>query len=249
MNSIRKSLAAGAFVFAAALSFFAGRAEAQTTLVPGDITIIGYNSDAPDGFAFVTWKALAANTEIRFTDNTYNNNGGADTYLGTENTCTWTNGATPVNPGTVIVITDVSAANASADLGTCTGVLSGLSASNDNLFVYQTSLSNANVVFACTIGATSFLTSGATSSNTTYLPATLNNANGNWTPTSTSDNGQYTGARTSNTIAAHRAAIYDGTNKTVAGNWTFNDATNLTLDSTDFVISPPASVDDWTLMN
>ena len=41
----------------------------QTTLAVGDLSIIGFNSNTPDGFAFVTWVDISNNTYIKFTDN------------------------------------------------------------------------------------------------------------------------------------------------------------------------------------
>ena len=39
----------------------------QTTLAVGDISIVGYNLNAPDNFAFVPWVDIADNTYIKFT--------------------------------------------------------------------------------------------------------------------------------------------------------------------------------------
>ncbi|NJS17159.1 MAG: hypothetical protein HC787_10935 [Nostocaceae cyanobacterium CSU_2_110] len=43
--------------------------KSQSTLVAGDIAIIGYNADnIPDNFSFIPLKDLAAGTVINFTD-------------------------------------------------------------------------------------------------------------------------------------------------------------------------------------
>lgn len=45
-------------------------ARAQTTLVAGDIAIVGYNSDDPtnDDFSFILLKDISSGTTINFTD-------------------------------------------------------------------------------------------------------------------------------------------------------------------------------------
>jgi len=222
------------FVFASAILLAVASANAQTTLAVGDISLIGYRTDASDGYAWVTWVDLAPNTEIRITDNQFNE---ASVFLATENTAVWNNSTGSTIPaGTVIVGID-NTGTAAVDRGSITtGNLSGISASGDNLFFYQgATLDLASLKFGAILN-TGWLTTGAGSSNTSYLPSTLSVANGNIV-LSPIDNGQYTGSRTSNTIAAHRANIATA-GVFVAANWTLNDDTAIipTLDSTDFVI-------------
>ena len=41
---------------------------AQSTLAPGEIAVIEYRGDSPDGFGFIALVEIEANTEIHFTD-------------------------------------------------------------------------------------------------------------------------------------------------------------------------------------
>ena len=69
---------------------FALPLHAQTTLSVGDIYVTGFNSNTPDGFAFVLLRDVAAGTDIRFTDNGFlaatsatatNNGRGGENFL------------------------------------------------------------------------------------------------------------------------------------------------------------------------
>jgi endonuclease/exonuclease/phosphatase family metal-dependent hydrolase len=227
-----------------------------TTLAVGDLSIIGFNANAPDGFAFVTWVDLAPNTQIKFTDNGFLSAGAAGDAgngRGTEGFVTWTNtSAGTVAAGTVITIVDAqsSPAGATASVGSTTQLLNGLSTSGDQIFAYQgagagtsTTTSdfgnNANpttftgsLVFGLTYGA-DWLTSGTTSTNLSYLPAELAGASANVALAVASvTRGQYTGARSGfESVAAAKAAV------TNPANWTTAiGAGAITLDATPFFL-------------
>ncbi len=55
------------------VSVFAQTTPPPTELLPGDIAIIGFNSDGTDDFTFVVLKEIKAGTEIRFTDRGWRN--------------------------------------------------------------------------------------------------------------------------------------------------------------------------------
>ncbi len=50
------------------VSVFAQTTPPPTELLPGDIAIIGFNSDGTDDFTFVVLREIKSGTEIRFTD-------------------------------------------------------------------------------------------------------------------------------------------------------------------------------------
>ncbi|HWB19345.1 MAG TPA: hypothetical protein VG711_03525 [Phycisphaerales bacterium] len=231
------ALGAGA-LFITAPSF------AATTLNVGDISILGYRSDADDGLAFVTWVDLDAGTEIKFTDCGYNGNG---TWRASENFLSWSNNTFgTIAAGTVITLSfPDSPGTPSSDLGgVISGNLNGTSSSGDQLFAYQysgagtgfsgTSTSETfagNMIFGLTTNA--WLTSGSTNSNTSYLPTELASSIGNLNFATEVDNGQYTGIRSGlSNLLDYRALVLN------TSNWTREDAGTTVLDSTDFTTAP-----------
>lgn len=229
-----------------------------TVLALGDISVIGFNSNSPDGFAFVTWVDLNPNTVIKFTDNgflatasaTATNNG-----RGGENFATWTNTTSNVIPaGSVISVVD-DANPDTVSQGSVVQSLSGISNSGDQIFAYQgpglgTLQSNSDfgtnlnpstftgtILFGLNFG-TDWLITGTPTSNTSYLPTELTAANTSIALTTASTSrGQYTGGRTGQTLAQFKAAV------TNTANWTTATGTsgNITLDTTPFTIATPVA--------
>ena len=80
--------------------------QAATTLLAGDLAIIGMNSDDPDEFAFVLLQDITSDTVIKFTDNGWLASGSFRTGEGFK---IWT-ATTDLPAGTVITLTgtDVS---------------------------------------------------------------------------------------------------------------------------------------------
>ena len=71
---------------------------------------------------------------IIFTDNAYE----AGALKTNENTLVWRNNIKSIQSGTVITVTCPGAGEATTDLGTVvSGSLNGLSAANENLFIYE----------------------------------------------------------------------------------------------------------------
>ena len=232
---------------------------AQTALSIGDISIIGFNANAPDNFTFVTWVNLSNSTQIKFTDNGFlasSSSTTASNGRGGENFVTWTNntGSTIV-AGTVIKIENST--TPAASIGSISQILSGISSSGDQIFAYQgtgagTSTSTSDwgsntnpTTFTGTIlyglnFASAWLSSGTASSNLSYLPSDLNVSNGNIAiSTSSVTSAQFTGSRTNlSTFAAYR------TNVNNSSNWTTLTGTSTTsLSTTAFTLSctPPST--------
>lgn len=136
----------------------------QTTLHPGEVVITGFNSDNPDNFTFVLLTDITNGTEIKFTDNGWQTPG---SFRSNEGTLTWT--ATSDLPcGTEITISGTT----SASFGTVTSSGSfALSASGDQILVYQGADANPSFVFAVHFGSGGW--GNATSSNTSALPTGL----------------------------------------------------------------------------
>jgi hypothetical protein len=197
----------------------------SATLNVGDVSIIGFNSDAPDQFAFAVWASIPNNTEVSFTENAWT----GSALNSNEGTITWQNNTgSAIATGTVIVYTSGSG----FDLGTTSSTAGGfaLSASQDNLFAYEGTATCPAFVYGFT-NNTSWITAGVPSNSNSYLPASLNVANGNLTTSSTSDNWEFSDARNDQASIAAYQPLANNIN-----NWTGNNS-SLTLSSTDFTIA------------
>lgn len=210
---------------------------AGSLISAGDLTILGYRSDNPDAFAFVTWVDLDSTTSINFWDSGYIGGGdgsgqgaGGGNWRATEGFLTWTSGVA-VAAGSVVVISGNS-----ADIGSTVGSLTGLSTSGDQIFAGQ------NIVFSpggnpsTLTGALLFgldFNDGAgwdattTNSNDSAQPGALI---GNTIAFAHVDNGQYTGSRAGVSVSQLKSLISN------SSNWTFSDSGSGfgSLDSTDF---------------
>ncbi|MEK7948954.1 hypothetical protein [Luteolibacter soli] len=209
---------------AGCLSLLASSAHAA--LVAGDLSVIGFRADATDSVAFVVWTTVNAGESIYFTDSGYFSDG---TMRDSEDRMTWTAPTGGITAGTVIVIGSTDAQpNGTANIGTVTGRLNGLSASGDQVFVGTTAFPGASdttmpgstysgtLLFGLDFaGATGWATT-ATGTNDSALPSVINSLGLN-IGFADIDNGQFIGARTGMTIDQYKAAIVN------AANWTTND--------------------------
>ena len=233
-----------------------------TVLNVGDLSIIGFNVNTPDNFAFVTWVDINPDTYIKFTDNPFFSAGDANlpnNVRGGEQFVMWRNNGATIPAGTVITISDAPATN----FGTIvSGSLNGLSGSGDNIFAYQGAATsgtfpdfasngnpttfNGNILFGLylqgTNAAASWLTNQATTvtTNNSFLPSELNVANGNIALGSNATRGQYTGSRSNQlTLEAYKALV------TSPSNWTTGSGsgTTITLNTASFTLAaaPTAS--------
>ena len=235
--------------------------KAQTTFAVGDISIIGFNSNTPDNFAFVTWVPIANNTYIKFTDNGFlatASANAANNARGGENFVIWQNTTgSSIAAGTVIkmegIITNIGTATAGS-----AGGLNGLSSSGDQIFAYQGSAtSGANPDFTTNANPTTFngtllyglnfqgsslvttwLTTGIASANTSYLPTELNVANGNIALAASASRGEYTGSRNNQTSLSNYKALVNN-----PSNWTNGAGAGIiTLNITNFTIATNPTV-------
>lgn len=181
-----------------------------TTLVAGDIAIIGINTDDADQFSFVLLTNITASTQINFTDNGWLSSGAFRTG---EGTMTWT---------------------ASSDL--CAGTVvnpavSGMafSASGDQILAYQGAAASPTFVYALNDEGAGVWQATAADSNTSALPTGLTNGTTAVALTEI-DNAIYTGT-TSGTRAALLAAISNN------ANWAGSDGTRQTMPTGPFTVT------------
>ncbi len=221
-----------------------------TYLNVGDISIIGFNSNTPDNFNFVTWVDLPVGTVIKFTDNGFlaaASANGTNNGRGGENFVKWTNTtAGPVLAGTVIKME-----GATASIGTAVQGLSGLT-NGEQIFAYQgTGLgttatnsdfgSNTNpstftgwVIYGINWQGTggSATWTGANNTSTSFLPTELSVANGNITHGGNAVGGQYIGTRNGQMTFAGYKALVNNT-----ANWTNVTTGIVTLNQTPFALN------------
>ena len=198
----------------------------------GDVSVIGYGSDAPDTVVFVPWLDVDAGESIYFTDSGFFDDA---TLRDSESAISWTN-----DTGSTVVAGTVIVSGTTADLGTSSGTL-GLSASGDQIFVGKSAFPTAgdttkpgsayasgDLLFGINFDTATWGTD-ATSSNNSDLPNVLDVANGNIAIAEV-DNGQYIGSRTGMTVEQFKTAVTD------PSNWSTSNSA-ITFDSTDFTIT------------
>ncbi|MBL8852903.1 MAG: autotransporter-associated beta strand repeat-containing protein [Planctomycetaceae bacterium] len=228
-------------VIAVVLAGFSGASFGQTSLSVGDVQVIGVTSDDDDSFTFVLWRDIAANTTLRFMDHSFTN--ATNGLTGNESDMSLQFNSA-VNAGSVIRVLNNGATlvNGGAFSGTKSGSLSGISASGDQVFVYQgtavggtgTSFSGRTLLHGFNIANTNWRTSGTADSNSSYLPSSINVADANF-DSDNFDNADYSGTRSGLTTAAYRAAVSNITN------YTQND-TRFDLATGGFAVNSSASL-------
>jgi hypothetical protein len=180
------------------------------TLAPGDIALIGINSDDPDEFAFVPFVDLPTGTVISFTDQGWLAAGGFRTG---EGTLTWTASdlvvaGTVVNPGVGTML---------------------FSTSGDQIIAYQGDASTPTPIYALNDEGAAVWQTDATSTNTSALPTGLVNGE-TAVALNELDNVVYVGI-TTGTRADLLAAIGN------PANWSGSDATRQTMPPGPFTIT------------
>jgi len=193
-----------------------------TLLSAGDVVFLGINTDSTDAFAFMVTKALAAGTQIGFTDRDHVTATGLPATG--ESAYIWT-ADQAYAAGTVITIQpDVpGTANPIASHGSTLGKGGGLSATAETIFAFQGSIAGLAVGAAGAITVTSFLggiNAGGAAAGDAPAGITLQSF--------ALDNAFYNGSRNAADIAAFKALVLD------AGNWSANDTVPVTLTGTNF---------------
>ena len=134
-----------------------------TILTAGDIVVTSVLADAPDAFQFITLVDIAEGTKVYFTENAWK---GTELRTG-EGTSTWTVPAGGVSAGTIITLVDGSYPDGFSS------ELDGLSASGDQIIVYQKDSSDAiTFIYAATNHSQNW-TTGADNTTSTDLPTGL----------------------------------------------------------------------------
>jgi hypothetical protein len=182
----------------------------QTTLVAGDIAIVGLNCDDPDDFAFVLLTDISTNTVINFTDNGWLASGGFRTG---EGVLTFT---APSNLTAGLVV--IYSANTSNFTNSGSFLLS---TSGDQIIAFQGNLASPTIIYALNNDGAGVWQIDATNSNTSALPTGLTNGV-SAVAINEIDNAYYSGGVNAD-LTALRLAI--GNND----NWTSDDTNPFNL--------------------
>jgi len=177
------------------------------SVAPGDIGIIGYQSDDPDALAFVVLATVSSGEVIRFTDCGWYSSGGFRTG---EGGVAYTAGS-DLAPGTVVSRSNPFTSGGWSVDNSGLGGTFLLSTSGDQIIVFQGDAGSPALVYAIHNDSSGW--GDATNSNTTALPSGLvDGTTAVFIGSPESDNGYYDGI-TEGTPAELRAAIGD------PGNW------------------------------
>ncbi|MEM9535607.1 MAG: Ig-like domain-containing protein [Cyanobacteria bacterium P01_A01_bin.3] len=198
-----------------------------TTLVAGDLAIIGSNADNPDAFSFVLLADIDAGTEIFFTDNGVFSDG---SFRTTEGIVQYT-APSAIAAGTVVQFTGINGDFTEEDAGFA------LTVDGDQVIAYQGSVAAPTFIYAAQTNSTQFQAT-STSSRTSALPPGLTVGTTAVAVGAGSgaedefDNSTYNETLTSGTQAELLAAIGN------AANWTGSN-TSIPLADGPFTVIPP----------
>ncbi len=202
-------------------------AEANASLSSGDLAFTAFNADE-DGWALTTFKDIAANTTIYFSDNSWN--GAA--FNPTESFHTWNTGLAPIAAGSVIRFSKIDVASRSVSIGSLSGSGSnfGMSASAETIYAYL-----GNSVTA----PTTFLTAVSSEANNTSLTNAGLSAGVNAIKlTSSADFAEYNGDRVNQTVFSDYAALINNpANWAISVGGEFGGAETPVLNTTPFTIA------------
>ena len=179
----------------------------------GTIAFVAFQTDDPERFAFVTTSAMAAGTEIAFTDTSHD---GTNFVLSlNEEIGVWTVPAGGLPGASVIEIEGTSVTGG----GTMSGALDDLSVAGDQIFAFQGYVTNP--VFVAGLCTKNWSTTGTPNNNNSYLPDSLTDGVNavSWTAGGEMDNGYYSGDTEAEIASELLSWINDNSN------WTRDDNT------------------------
>jgi len=201
-----------------------GFAYGQTTLVPGDIAITGFNSDNPDEITFVLLRDISNTTSIKFTDNGWINSG---SFRANEGIIEWT-AASDLPCGTEIIITDNSPFSASTGNVTDSPLLQLSATGGDQILAYQGAEATPSFIYAINFDSTGW--SDATTANTTAIPIGLSDG------INAVNLGEIDNANYDCTSISGQGSILAGIS--ASGNWNLNNTRIITIGGCSYSCGP-----------
>jgi hypothetical protein len=231
--------------FAAALATAVLAAPAHA-LTAGDVAFTSFNAQE-DGWSLVLLNTVAANTTIYFTDNEYI--GGA--FNTGESYLQWNSGATSLSAGQVVRFSTIdNATTLAASVGTLSRVAVagsanyGLSQTADTVYAYQGTSATAPTAFLAAVSSGLFsATEGPLAGTGLTVGTTAIQLS------SSSDFGQYNGARTGqSSFAGYLALVNNVANWQDLGNGTTGQFAGLVPNTASFSVTPVPEPGNIALM-
>lgn len=185
-------------------------------LSAGDIAFTSFNADE-DGLSFVTFKDIAANTTIYFSDNEWT----GSAFNTGESFNMWVSGSSTIAAGTVVRLSAYDKTSLSASLGTLSRASVsdstnwGIANSNETVYAYQGNSAGSPTIFLTAITNGNFTDHGPLSGTglSEGVDALRLNANA---PSATPDYAAYVGPRSGlASLDAYKAQIYNLNNWSV----------------------------------
>ena len=206
---------------------------AQASLQPGDVAIIAYNADDPDGFAWVALVSIPANTTINFTDSGWESTAFRPSeHFNASGPLKWSH-TSAVAAGTVI-----SWNGTTWSLGTFAGSTIAFATAGDQLFAYTGTNAAPAFLYGINFANAGWIVgSTSNSANTSNIPAALSVVSNTAFDAGNFENGYYSGV----TVGSKTQILAAIAN---TANWTRNNTgpLNTSLWPTSFsVISLEAS--------
>lgn len=191
-----------------ALLLAASGLSAHAALNAGDIAFTSFNSDE-DGLSFVTFRDIAANTSIYFTDNEWT----GSAFSTGESYNLWNSGSSTIAAGSVIRLLAYDKATLSASVGTLSRVSVansanwGIANSNETVYAYISTSATTPTTFLTAVTNGTFSVDGPLDS--TGLTEGINAIRLNTlAPGATPDYAEYTGSRSGEaTFGAYKSLI------------------------------------------
>jgi len=225
---------------------------------PGDLMILGLDSDTPDRFSFVTWVEIPANDSILFFDAEFGattlgdgtGEGAGGGIYDSLNELEWTNTTgSPIAAGTVIEITDLS--NGSASINSAFGSVTGgfaLTSTGEQIFIADGSMVasggdhylDGTLIFGFDYEDDAN-GGGWGEAGESALPSALNVADGNLSFLH-SDYLEYDDTRTGLSIASYKSEVLN------SSNWATSNSGSPAFDLTAFSIGAEPTYSPGDLM-
>ncbi len=145
-----------------------GLIASQTMLTPGDVAIVGVNTDNPDTFSFVTLTDITIGTKLFFTDSGIQTDG---SFRGNEGAILYT-APSNLSAGTIVNFSGISDDFTNASDGHVGTNGFNLSTSGDQIIAFTGSTENPTFIFALQTNSSMFQTN-SNDSNQSDLPPGL----------------------------------------------------------------------------
>lgn len=217
-------------------------------IMPGDIAFLSYQTDNPDGFSIITFVDIPASQTFYFTENAWTTASGP--LATNETTITWSTSASVIPAGTVINFSNTSGSTFTvtpSGNGSAAGSgTPGFSTSGEQILMFRGANSTTPSAFICGVSTTGWITTGTTTSNTSYLPSDLSLNTTGITFTSHTDNGYYNGPQ-SGSISTIKSLVNNGANWLRSGSIQTLPSWSFTLNATTTTLTANATVENLSL--